>query len=437
MARLPAPGADDGVWGGVLNDYLSVSLDADGTLKTTSVPDATAAAKGKVQLTGDLGGTAGAPSVTGLQGKAVDSGPPADGQVLSYNATTGAWEPATVTGSGSVPDATSSTKGIVQLAGDLGGTGTSAAAPAISNGAVTGAKIAATTITDANISASAAIAKSKLAALSIVDADVSGISESKVTNLTTDLSAKAADAAVVHKTDYTAKGSVLAGTASGAYSSLAVGTDGQVLAADSTQAPGVKWTTQAAGLTLDSTSADIAPLGTQAAGAIGKAADSGHVHAMPRLDQVSNPTASVSLSSQKITNLANGTAAADAAAFGQIPVAGTASGTYAAGNDSRFSTTPVTTQTVSYTLVLTDAGGFVKLNSASAVNLTVPPNSSVAFPTSTVISGMQYGAGQVTLVAGSGVTIRTSSTLTTRAQYATFSITKLATDEWVASGDLT
>lgn len=40
-----------------------------------------------------------------------------------------------------------------------------------------------------------------------------------------------------------------------------------------------------------------------------------------RLDQMAAPTASVSLNSQKITNLANGSAASDAAAFGQIQTA--------------------------------------------------------------------------------------------------------------------
>ena len=72
---------------------------------------------------------------------------------------------------------------------------------------------------------------------------------------------------------------------------------------------------------VDTTATDIQPLGTQAAGSTGKAADAGHVHAMPRLDQVSAPTASVALNSQKITGLANGTASTDAAAFGQIPTA--------------------------------------------------------------------------------------------------------------------
>lgn len=49
-----------------------------------------------------------------------------------------------------------------------------------------------------------------------------------------------------------------------------------------------------------------------------------------RLDQMAAPTAAVSANSQKITNLANGTASTDAAAFGQIPTtfapSGSASG---------------------------------------------------------------------------------------------------------------
>jgi hypothetical protein len=108
----------------------------------------------------------------------------------------------------------------------------------------------------------------------------------------------------------------------------------QVLAYDSTSS---KWINQNAtsGVSLDSTTADIQPLGTQAAGTIGKAADAGHVHAMPTLNQINAPTTNVSLNSQKIINIANGSSVTDAAAFGQIPVAGITASTYAAGNDSR------------------------------------------------------------------------------------------------------
>lgn len=37
MPRLPQPGSDDGVWGNVLNDFLSAAHNADGTLKPASV----------------------------------------------------------------------------------------------------------------------------------------------------------------------------------------------------------------------------------------------------------------------------------------------------------------------------------------------------------------------------------------------------------------
>ena len=33
MARLPSVGGDNGQWGQILNDYLSVEHNADGTLK--------------------------------------------------------------------------------------------------------------------------------------------------------------------------------------------------------------------------------------------------------------------------------------------------------------------------------------------------------------------------------------------------------------------
>lgn len=53
---------------------------------------------------------------------------------------------------------------------------------------------------------------------------------------------------------YDAKGDLLIGTANDARARLAVGTDGQVLTADSTQATGVKWAASAAGFSDPTTS---------------------------------------------------------------------------------------------------------------------------------------------------------------------------------------
>lgn len=95
------------------------------------------------------------------------------------------------------------------------------------------------------------------------------------------------------------------------------------------------------------------------------------------------------------------------------------------------------TQTSSYTLVLTDNTKIVEMNSASANNLTVPPNSSVAFAVGSSVYVRQYGAGLTTVVAGSGVTIRSrGGVLNMAGQYAEAVLTKRATDEWVLSGDI-
>ena len=102
------------------------------------------------------------------------------------------------------------------------------------------------------------------------------------------------------------------------------------------------------------------------------------------------------------------------------------------------STLTANRQTGSYTLALTDGGLVVEMNVASGNNLTVPPNSSVPFPIGTVIELYQYGAGQTTVVPGSGVTIRSpGGKLKIAAQYGGASLRKLAIDEWTLEGNIT
>jgi len=94
-------------------------------------------------------------------------------------------------------------------------------------------------------------------------------------------------------------------------------------------------------------------------------------------------------------------------------------------------------QTASYTLVLGDADKLVEMNVATANNLTVPPNSSVAFATGTQILLAQYGSGQTTIVAGSGVTIRSNGAkLKLNVQYSGATLIKIGTDEWYLFGDI-
>jgi hypothetical protein len=101
-------------------------------------------------------------------------------------------------------------------------------------------------------------------------------------------------------------------------------------------------------------------------------------------------------------------------------------------------TVTTTRQTASYTLALADNGKLVEMNVATANNLTVPLNSSVAFPIGTKIDIAQYGAGQTTVVATSGVTVRSAAgALKLAAQYSGATLVKIATDEWYLFGDIT
>lgn len=83
-----------------------------------------------------------------------------------------------------------------------------------------------------------------------------------------------------------------------------------------------------------------------------------------------------------------------------------------------------------YALVLTDAGSDVQCTNASSITLTVPPNSSIAFPVGTMVIVSQGGAGVVTITAGAGVTLRAANGATTSAIYDGRVIEKIATDTW-------
>ena len=94
-------------------------------------------------------------------------------------------------------------------------------------------------------------------------------------------------------------------------------------------------------------------------------------------------------------------------------------------------------QTASYTLVLSDQNDIVEMNVATANNLTVPLNSTVAFPIGTEIAITQYGAGKTTIVATGGVTLRSAGgLLSIGAQYAMVSLVKVGTNEWYVVGNL-
>ena len=90
-----------------------------------------------------------------------------------------------------------------------------------------------------------------------------------------------------------------------------------------------------------------------------------------------------------------------------------------------------------YTTVLTDDGKLITCSNASAISVTIPPNSSVAYGIGTQLNFAQLGAGTVQLVAGSGVTLNSAGAkLKTDAQYAVATCVKTDTNTWFVVGNL-
>jgi hypothetical protein len=91
----------------------------------------------------------------------------------------------------------------------------------------------------------------------------------------------------------------------------------------------------------------------------------------------------------------------------------------------------------SYTAVLTDDGKLITMSNAGANTFTVPPNSSVAFGIGTQLNIAMLGAGQTSVVAGSGVTLNSAGTkLKLDAQYAVATCVKTDTNTWFVVGNL-
>jgi hypothetical protein len=91
-------------------------------------------------------------------------------------------------------------------------------------------------------------------------------------------------------------------------------------------------------------------------------------------------------------------------------------------------------QTASYTLVLGDADKLVEMNVATANNLTVPAS---VFSAGTQILLSQYGAGQTTIVAGAGMTIRSNGAkLKLNVQYSGATLIFLSGTEAYLFGDI-
>jgi hypothetical protein len=85
-------------------------------------------------------------------------------------------------------------------------------------------------------------------------------------------------------------------------------------------------------------------------------------------------------------------------------------------------------QTGSYTPVLSDQGRVVAMNNTSAATVTIPPESSVAFPIGAILYICRVSSGAVTLAGGVGVTLSKTGTFGASEQ---ITLRKRSSNNWI------
>lgn len=225
------------------------------------VPDADAITKGIVQLAGDLSGTAASPTVPGLTGKTPTSrtisttAPLTGGGDLSANRTL------------AVSGATTGAVGVVQLAGDLGGTATAPTVPGLAGKAATSHTHAESDVTTlvSDLAAKAPLASPALTGTPTAPTASAGTSTTQVATTAF------ATSAVATKTDsYTTQSKTATFTAAPGFVYLIDSTSGAVVvtlpaANVAGQTFAVKWSAGSNTVTLQRAGSDtIGPSATSA-----------------------------------------------------------------------------------------------------------------------------------------------------------------------------
>ncbi len=220
---------------------IATTAFVQGAIASATIVDADANTKGKIQLTGDLGGTASSPTVPALANKEDVSNKSTSTSLGNSNSLYPTQNAVKVyvdnqVAAATIADADANTKGKLQLAGDLTGTAT---APAIAASAVTSAKIADGTIETADITDNA-ITTAKITDANVTDAKIATVSGSKVNGNITGNSANVTGTVAILNGGTGATTATAALTNLGAQSTANLSNDVSADATSATKYPTVK-----------------------------------------------------------------------------------------------------------------------------------------------------------------------------------------------------
>jgi hypothetical protein len=279
----------------------------------------------------------------------------------------------------------------------------------IVDGAVTSAKIADGTIVNDDINASAAIDWTKLAVSSTVSETELGYVDGVTSSIQTQLDAKLASA-----------------SAASTYAPLAspalTGTPTAPTANAGTNTTQVATTAFVTGAVNDLIAAAPGALNTldELAAALGD--DANFATTVTNNLALKAPLASPTFTGT-VTVAASGIAFTDGTQTKE-------------GVPSR---TAIIQKSAAYTLsALTERDSMIEVShtGGSAVDITIPANSSVAYPVGTSIDVLRTNTGGVRIVGAAGVTVNATPGAYLRAQWSAATLFKRATDTWVLIGDL-
>ena len=97
----------------------------------------------------------------------------------------------------------------------------------------------------------------------------------------------------------------------------------------------------------------------------------------------------------------------------------------------------INAQTGSYTLTLEDLGKLVEVNNSASVVVTVPTDANAPFQVGDRIDILQTGAGQISIVGDTGVTVNSEGSKTKlKGQWAAATVIKRGSNSWVLIGNI-